>query len=186
MWRSWIRSALLVVSAILAVSLVYLVATRVESVPHSVSPGSLGQADAGIDEFMFLQSRSGSLQWRVQAQHARVSEADHQAVLEQVEVTLYGTNGWELRLKGDEGTIDTSKKDFVLVRRDGPIIVELQNGYTIYTNHLAWIDEQQEIRTGDPVILTGHGMEVKGRGLIGKLNTQEFRVLEDVQVEIAR
>lgn len=186
MWRSWARSGLLVLTAVLAVSLVYLLATRVESVPRSVSPGTLSQADAGVNQFTFLQSRAGALQWQVQAQHARMSEANNQAVLDHVEVTLYGANGWELRLKGDEGTIDTSKKNFLLVRRDGPIIVELQNRYTIYTNHLAWIDERQEIQTDDPVTLSGHGIEVKGRGLIGKLDSEEFKVLEDVRVEISQ
>ena len=79
--------------------------------------------------------------------------------------------------------IDTVKRNFVLSRSGGPIVVQFGSGYTIYTNHLAWADAQREISTEEPVMLAGHGMEVHGRGLIGKLDTEEFKVLEDVQVD---
>jgi len=103
-----------------------------------------------------------------------------------VRVTLYGANGWELRLAGDEGTIDTLSRDFMLVRHAAPIAVELESGYTIYTNHLAWAEKRREISTSDPVTMVGHGLEVKGRGFSGKLDTEEFQVVEHVRVEIAQ
>jgi LPS export ABC transporter protein LptC len=184
MWRSWVRGGLFLLSATLACALFFLLVTRMESSPRSVSRGVLDRADAGIDQFTFMQSRSGVMQWQVQAQRARMIEAEHQATMEQVEVTLFGAKGWEMKLKGDEGTIDTATKNFTLIRRDGPIVVQLQNGYTIYTNHLTWMEEQREVRTEDPVTIIGEGLEVTGRGLIGKLDSEEFKILEHVQVEI--
>lgn len=188
MWHLWVRRGLLALSVLFASILIYLLATRMESVPpsSSASPGTLQRTDAGIDRFRFVQSRSGTVQWEVQAQRARVFEAEHRAALEEVQVTLYGAKGWELRLAGDEGTIDTVKRDFMLVKRAGPIAVELESGYTIYTNHLAWAEQRREISTRDPVTIVGHGLEVKGRGFLGKLDVEEFKVLEDVHVEIAQ
>jgi lipopolysaccharide export system protein LptC len=186
MWRRWVRGSLLIVSGILACFLVYLLATRTDSAPppslaHS---GPLASADAGIDQFSFLQSQGGSVRWKVEAQRAHVLDAQHQAQLEQVRVTLYGATGEDLRLEGDSGTIDTASKNFTLVNEGRPIAVELSSGYTIYTNHLTWTDRTREIRTDDPVRMAGHGLEVRGRGLIAKLDTEEFKVLEDVQVDI--
>jgi len=186
MWHVWVRAALLSLSVILAGALVFLLVTRKESAPQSVSTGALDRADAGIDQFTFLQSRSGVVQWQVQAERARMLEAEHQARLEEVEVTLYGASGWEMKLEGDEGLIDTSTKNFTLVRHGGPIVVRLQNGYTIYTNHLAWVDERREVRTEDPVRIVGEGVDVTGRGLIGKLDAEEFRILEDVHVNLTQ
>ncbi|WP_447979917.1 LPS export ABC transporter periplasmic protein LptC [Candidatus Nitrospira bockiana] len=186
MWRSWARKILLVLSGVLAVSLVYVLITRTESVPPPVTTGTLAHEDAGIERFSFTQAKAGTVQWHVQAQRARMIEAEHRALLEDVEVTLYGQHGWELKLKGDEGTIDTANKNFTLVQREGPIAVRLQNGYIIYTNHLTWTDDRGEVRTEDPVRIVGDGMEVKGRGLIGKLASEEFRILDDVHVEIVQ
>lgn len=187
MWHRWARGGLLALSAALASFLFYLLAVRVESVPSpiSASPGALERADAGIEGFTFVQSRAGVVQWEVRAQRGRLLEAESRAILEHVQVTLFGARGWELRLQGDEGTIDTAKKDFVLAKHAGPIAVELQNGYTIYTNHLAWTDARGEISTRDPVTISGQGMEVTGRGLIGKLDGEEFQILENVHVEIS-
>ncbi|MBI4402146.1 MAG: LPS export ABC transporter periplasmic protein LptC [Nitrospirae bacterium] len=186
MWQRWARGSLLALSVILASFLFYLLATRVESVPppSSASSSPLNRADAGVDQFTFTQTKSGAVQWEVQAQRARVFETEHRAALEKVRVTLYGANGWEMKLEGDEGTIDIHKKDFVLAKHVGPIAVQLESGYTIYTNHLAWADARREISTQDPVTLSGHGLEVTGRGLVGKLDVEEFKVLEDVRVEI--
>src|SRR5918996_1845079 len=167
-WRSWVRAGLLGLSGVLAAVLLFLLATRMDSAPRSTGPSVLDRADAGIDQFTFMQSRAGVIQWQVQAERARMIESAHHAMLEQVEVTLYGSKGWEMKLQGDEGTIDTARKNFTLVRRDGPIAVQLQNGYTIYTNHLAWVDERREVRTDDPVTILGQGIEITGRGLVGR------------------
>ncbi len=188
MWHRWVRGGLLAVTVLLASFLIYLLASRTESVltPRSAGRGSLGQAEGGIDQFSFVHSRGGAVQWEVQAQRARLFEADKRARLEQVQVTLYGAKGWELKLEGDEGTIDTTRKDFLLTKRNGPIVVLLQSGYTIYTNHLAWTDARREISTKDPVTLSGHGLEVNGLGFVGKLDVEEFKVLQDVHVEIVQ
>lgn len=188
MWQYWIRGGLLVLTIIFTSFLVYLLVTRTESVSSSnvANRATLEQADAGIDQFTFMQSRAGAVQWEVRAQRARVFEAENRAVLDQVQVTLYGKKGRELRLEGDEGTIDTARRDFVLARRIGLIAVQLESGYTIYTNHLAWTDASREISTGDPVTISGHGLEVIGLGMVGKLDTEEFQVLQDVHVEIVQ
>jgi lipopolysaccharide export system protein LptC len=186
MWRQWVRGGLLALSGILACFLVYLLTTRTDSTPpaSTASTGSLAHADAGIDQFSFLQSQDGAVRWKVEAQRAQVLDAAHQAHLEKVRVTLFGATGWELKLEGDEGAIDTLKQNFVLTNHDGPIVVELGSGYTIYTNHLAWTNDRKEFSTSDPVLMAGHGMELRGTGLVGKLDTEEFRVLHDVQLDI--
>ncbi len=188
MWHRWVRGGLLGLAVLLASFLIYLLASRTESrpTPSSKGRGSVGQAEAGIDQFSFVHSRGGAVQWEVLAHRARLFEAEKRARLEQVQVTLYGAKGWELKLEGDEGTIDTTRKDFVLIKRNGPIVVLLESGYTIYTNHLAWTDARREISTKDPVTLSGHGLEVRGLGFVGKLDAEEFKVLQDVHVEIVQ
>jgi LPS export ABC transporter protein LptC len=186
-WVRWARRSLLALSLVLASFLGYLLVTRSESIPaSSEGQAALRQEDAGIDQFTFTQSKDGRVQWQVQAQRAKVFEREKRAVLEDVQVTLFGRKGWELKLAGDEGTIDTDKHDFVLARRNGAIAVELESGYTIFTNHLAWVDADRRITTNDSVKITGHGLDITGQGFVGKLDKEEFRILEDVQVEITQ
>jgi lipopolysaccharide export system protein LptC len=188
MWQRYVRGALLLLSGLLAIFLVYILTTRVEPEQAATqsAPQSLARADAGIDRFTFTQTRSGAVQWQVEARRAQLVEAEQRAVLEGVQVTLYGPKGRELRLAGDEGTIDTARKNFMLVKRSGTIAIELDSGYTILTNHLAWTDERREVTTSDTVTITGNGLEVSGRGLVGKLDIEEFQILDDVHVAIVQ
>jgi lipopolysaccharide export system protein LptC len=149
------------------------------------SPSTSSQADAGINHFTFKHSKAGAVQWQVEAERARLVESEHRADLEQVRVTLFGERGWELRAAGDEGAINTATKDFVLLNRNGPIEIELQGGYRVYTNHLAWTDQSHQVTTQDQLRMTGEGIEVTGRGLLARLDDQEFRILDDVRLVLA-
>ena len=186
-WQRWVRGGLLVLSAVLACFLAYLLLTNSTTIPSptTVVPGSMGTADATISQFTFTQTKGDTVQWQVQAQEAQLFERDRQAMLQVVAVTLFGQQGKELTVTGDEGTLNTETKNFVLVNRSEPLVIHTESGYVIYTNHLAWTDQTREIRTQDPVRIVGHGLEVTGRGLLGHLDREEFEVLEDVHVDLA-
>jgi lipopolysaccharide export system protein LptC len=186
MWERWVRRTLLIVTIALASSLAYHLFTRSASISTTKPLVSYDTeaADASIKDFVFTQTKDGTVQWEVRAKKAKLFEQENRADLQQVTVTLYNKGGKDLTLEGDEGTFDTIRKDFLLVKRGAEIIVTTQSGYTIITNHLLWNEDRQEIMTSDPVTITGHGLQVNGRGLQGKLRIEEFEVLDDVQVAI--
>jgi lipopolysaccharide export system protein LptC len=187
MWERWLRRALLMLSVILAGFLGYLLYTRSEPNinPRSIQPENAEQADARIRGFTFTQTKGDIVQWRVEAQQAHLYEDEKRAVLSDVQITLYGVQGKELMLTGEGGTLDTETKNFMLANRDNPIVIQTESGYVIRTNHLNWIDKRREIQTSDPVAIDGHGLQITGRGLLGKLDSEIFQVLEDVHVDVA-
>ena len=186
-WQRWVRGGLLALSVLLACFLAYLLVTNSTMVPTptAAAPGSITTADATISQFTFTQTKGETVLWQVQAQEARLFERDKQAMLQAVAITLFGKRGKEMMVTGDEGTLDTETKNFVLANRSEPLVIHTKSGYAIYTNHLAWTDKTREIRTQDPVRIVGHGLEVTGRGLLGHLDREEFEVLEDVHVDLA-
>lgn len=187
MWELIARRTLFGLSVCLAAFLGYLLFVNGDSVPPSqtASPGPIEQADAKISEFTFTQSKGDTIQWQVQAKQARLFEREKRALLTGVDVTLFGVKGKELTLSGEEGTLDTATKNFVLANRADPLVVELGSGYTIYTNHLVWTDDAREIRTDDRVRIVGHGLQVTGRGMRGRMESEEFQILEDVHVDLS-
>ncbi len=186
MWERWVRRGLLTLSVVLAAFLGFLLITRSNpgASSRSVTPVGKEAADARIQDFTFTQTKGDLVQWKVQAEQARLYEKESRAVLSNVHITLYGVQGKELTLSGDEGTLDTQSKNFQLSNKTTPIVVEMQSGYTIQTNHLAWTDARHEIQTPDHVTIQGHGLQVTGRGLLGKMDTEEFQVLDDVRVDV--
>ena len=186
MWERWFRRGLLALSIVLATFLGYLLITRSNPSSSTRSTTVVGaeSADARIQDFTYTQTKGDIVQWKVQAEQARLFEKDSHAILNNVQITLYGKEGQELTLSGDEGMLDTQTKNFQLSNRTTPIVVETQSGYTIQTNHLTWTDARHEIQTADHVTINGHGLQVTGMGLLGKLDIEEFQVLEDVRVDV--
>lgn len=186
MWDVLARRSLLTVSGALTAFLIYLLFVNADSAPvnQPAAPGTIEAADARISDFTFTQTNGDVVQWRVQAKQARLFEQEKRAVLSDVEVTLYGQAGKEVTVLGDEGTLDTATKNFVLANRIDPLIIATGSGYTIYTNHLVWTDSTKIIRTSDPVRIVGNGLEITGRGLLGRTESEEFEVLDDVHVDL--
>jgi LPS export ABC transporter protein LptC len=186
MWELVARRSLLALSVLLAAFLGYLLFRNADSTQSSrpLPSESIERADAKILEFIFTQSKGDVVQWQVQAKQARLFEHDKRAVLHDVALTFYGAGGDEVTVHGEEGTLDTVTKNFRLTNRQTPIVVVTRSGYTIYTNHLVWTDEAREIRTEDFVRMVGHGLEVRGEGLLGRMESEEFEVLRDVHVDL--
>tara|TARA_B100000315_G_scaffold260880_1_gene326748 strand:+ start:7065 stop:7628 length:564 start_codon:yes stop_codon:yes gene_type:complete len=147
-------------------------------------PGVFKNVDAGIDGFSFVQTKDGKMQWKVQAQRARIVENESKAVLEDLQVTLLGDGGAQMILEGDEGVVDTESNNFMVKKRAGSMPIHLESGYTIYTNQLQWIDQNQEISTDAPVTIHGDGIEITGLGLRGALETEIFTITNDVRAVV--
>ncbi len=187
MWQQWLRRGLLGLVLVLSSSLVYVLLTRTDtkSSPRPLPAADLTEGDAGIEHVTFRQSRDGRVQWEVRAERAEVFEAERSAQLDTVHVTLYGATGPELSLRGETGTIDTETRDFELANEHTPLEVELEGGYTVFTNRLAWTEATGELHTQDPVTIIGNGMVVHGRGLVGKVDREEFQIQREVHVQLA-
>ncbi len=184
-WQQWLRRLLLLLAIASSAFLAFILVTKGNSGSSSgaAKKQALGQADAGMEQFTFRQTKDGVVQWEVKAQEASLYEERNQALLKTVQVTLLGQRGKELMVEGEEAHLNTSTKDFVLSNRANDIAVRLDGGYTVYTNHLQWTDGVQELHTQDPVSIEGNGLKITGRGLRGKLDQEEFQVLENVQVD---
>lgn len=186
MWEIFARRTLLSLSVLLTIFLGYLLFRNATSAPSSrpISSVSIEEADAKLGEFTFTQSKGETVEWQVRAKQARLFEQEKRAVLREVVLTFHGGAGDEVTVEGEEGTFNTATKDFMLTNQKAPIVVQTRSGYTIYTNRLEWVEAVQEIRTSAPVRIVGHGLEIRGQGLMGRIPSEEFEILQDVHVDL--
>lgn len=184
-WQQWIRRFLLCLTLVSSAFLGYILLTRTDTTSPSVTARkqALDRADAGMEQFIFRQTKDGALQWEVKAQQASLYEDRNEALLKTVQVAMLGSRGKELTVHGEEAQLNTLTKDFTLSNRSSDIAVRFESGYVVYTNHLHWSDKSQELSTRDPVSIEGNGLRITGQGLKGKLDQEEFQVLDNVHVD---
>ena len=174
-----------IIFALLATLLIFIVGGPSRRVMQVSVPALPQKADAGLQGFSYMQSKDGLVDWKIQAKQAQVFEADAKAVLnDEVQVTLMGANGVAMTVTGDDGTINTTSKDFVISKRSGDLALVFDSGYTIYTPHVTWDNQTHRIWTNAPVRITGPMLEATGRGMDAFLITHEMRIHRNVRVEI--
>lgn len=180
--RAGLLGIMLVVLATLILYVLQGPSRRIPAVSVSVLPQN---ADAGLREFSFVESKEGQVDWKIHAKEAQVFDADSKAILKDVVVTLSDARGLQMTVEGDDGTINTVSKDFVLSKRSGDLALVFEDGYTIYTPRLAWVNIERRFWTDEPVRITGpNRMEVTGQGMDTLLTTREMRIRRDVRVEV--
>lgn len=179
--RSGLLGIMLVVLATLILYVLQGPSRRVPAVSVAVLPQS---ADAGLREFSFVESKEGQVDWKIHANEAQVFDAESKAVLKGVRVTLSDPQGVQMTVDGDDGTINTTSKDFVLSKRTGDLALIFKDGYTIYTPRIAWVNNERRFWTDEPVRITGPNMEVTGQGMDTLLTTREMRIRRDARVEV--
>jgi LPS export ABC transporter protein LptC len=140
-----------------------------------------GKADIKIGQFSVVQSYEGVKRWELKADRAEVFEKDQKALLEKVAVTIQTSQGIGLSLEGDAGSINTRTKDFYLEKKEGPMVIQLSNGYTIETPALSWLNEQKMIVAEGPAHITGPQVEISGSELRVAPENQEVTISGHVQ-----
>ncbi len=186
MSHSWIRWVVRGITLSLVGFLGYVLLQHVESNPPLPVLTEPVFETAGLEGFLYRQTREGRIQWEVEAQQAESRESEQHVLLKQVQVRLFDKSGQAqaVNLKAEEGTIDTANGNFDLRNREELIAIELVNGYTILTPHVHWVDAEQTISTDKPVTIHGPGLIITGTGLVAEMKTEQLGVLDDVRVRI--
>ena len=144
-------------------------------------------ADAWIQGFSYRQTRSGSTKWVVTADQAKVFDDEHIAKLQSVKVKLFDQNfeKEQVVITSQEGVMNTSSNDFDLVSQDKKTVMTFQAGYQVFSDRLTWKEGARQIHTEDSVVIQGDGLVITGTGLIGDVEKNEFRLLNNVRVEVS-
>ena len=133
-----------------------------------------------MTDFRFFSTKTGRVEWEIQAKSTQIFERKHQALLREVHVTFHNTDGMSMSLQGEKGVLDTASKDFQITSQNDPIQVSMNHDYNLYTSTLDWINKTRQIRSDAPVRIQGPNLEVQGTGLLASLALQEIQVLHDV------
>ncbi|MBI1824332.1 MAG: LPS export ABC transporter periplasmic protein LptC [Nitrospirae bacterium] len=179
-----IRAALILIIFLTLSLLVILILNGVRQKSlHFVSKEGMRKADIHIGDFSFFQTNKLGKEWELQAKKAELFESEKRANLENIQVTIHSESGMEISFQGEEGTIDTQRKNFHLHNKKKPILITLSNGYRIELLEVDWNNERKEISSDSPIIVYGENWIIKGKNLILKTESEEFVIQNEVEAE---
>jgi lipopolysaccharide export system protein LptC len=185
-----VRSVLTVIIAVMAVFIAHGVGTFMQAKSQATATVSLQEqqgADAWIQGFSYRQTRSGSTKWVVTADQAQVFDDEHVAKLQNVKVRLFDQTfkKEQMLITSEEGVMNTTSNDFELISHHKKTVMTFEDGYKVLTDKLTWNEAARQIYADGLVVIEGEGLVITGIGLVGDIEKNEFRLLNNVRAEVS-
>ena len=166
---------ILILSLILMVAGATILTIRFSHRGEGESPPPVEtKADLTLKNIHFVEDRSGSKEWELEAKAARHFQEGKMTMLEGIEAAFYIKEGGVIRLRGDRGKIFHGTKDIEL---QGNIVVfNADDGYQLMTESLHYVDRAKQIRSSQRVDIAGKSLEVAGKEMSIDLVTGKLSI----------
>ncbi len=130
-----------------------------------------------LNNVHYSGTKQGRRVWELEAQSATRYQKDGSTILEGVRMVFYTDRGAPYVLTANRGEYNEGSG---LVKVSGHVKVTSEEGYSLKTDTLTYSTGSKEIRTDDPVEIDAPAMNIRGRGLVIKVEEGRFSVLSDV------
>ncbi len=138
-------------------------------------------ADLKLDRMKYTETREGKKEWELEAASVRYFQDKNMVFLENVKATFFGKNQESYVLVAERGKFNAQTKAIEVF--DG-VKIDSSDGYRMQTRSLEYRAEKRELRTSDPVEMSGPQLHVQGTGLVVDLDHQRLKILKQVTTTV--
>lgn len=131
-----------------------------------------------VDRVHYAGTRSGRMEWELDADSAVRSRDGSVTVLESVRLKFYPRTGGPSTLKAREGRFSESTGE---VEAIGSVVVETDDGYRLTADRLRYMMKTKELTTEGHVEITSKSIDLAGDGLFAAIDDGKFRLSKNVK-----
>jgi LPS export ABC transporter protein LptC len=144
------------------------------------SLGALDVPDQEFTDFETVESDSGLVKWILRAPVARVYNARKLLVTDDPRIEFFNEEGMlSSILTAEKGEYNQVTHDLTAL---GNVVVTSQEGYTLETESLIWVNKLEEIHTEDFVNFTKGTSILTGYGFQSDPELKDVEIKRDVKV----
>jgi LPS export ABC transporter protein LptC len=138
-------------------------------------------ADLRIKDVFLTEDNQGIKAWELKAQWAKIYRKDNKTILEDLRIKVFAKGRKPIHITGETGELDNASKN---LRIRGNVEVVSEEGFTLRTEEVLWLNEKREIVNEKPVWLSTKGFRLQGKGLLVKVDKQQFFLQEKVTANL--
>lgn len=178
----WIRrlafaAGLLMLGTVAAVFIGY---RHLAPTPETVVEALPEKASLTMGKITHSATRDGRVEWRLEAESARLMEGKKRLELESPRVVYFMTDGRQVHMEADRGLLDTEKNDMAAFGR-----VRAQDGrYRLETEELRYDHAQQRITCPVPVRIVRRRSQATGDSMVYDMNRRRMELKGHVEVRL--
>ncbi len=136
------------------------------------------KASVKVDRVHYAGTKSGRMEWELDADSAVRSRDGSVTVLESVRLKFYPKTGGPSTLKAREGRFSESTGE---VEAIGSVVVETDDGYRLATERLKYMMKTKELTTEEHVEITSKSIDLAGDGLFATIDDGKFKLSKNVK-----
>jgi len=135
--------------------------------------------DQEVGNFSLTESVEGTRKWTLWAEWAAIYNEKAKVQVRNVRIDFYEETGDKFsELKADSGIIHQRTND---MEATGNVVVRTEEGITLETQSLKWLNTSQKILSEDFVKITQGRDVLTGVGLVSDASLNEFEIKSQVQ-----
>jgi len=135
--------------------------------------------DQEVGNFSLTESLAGTKKWTLWAEWAAIYNEKAKVHARNVRIDFFEEDGTKFsELKADSGILDQKNND---MEARGNVFVRTEDGITLETQSLSWLNLSQKIVSEDFVKITQGRDVLTGFGLLSDPSLNEFEIKRDVQ-----
>ncbi|KPJ59139.1 MAG: hypothetical protein AMJ46_12295 [Latescibacteria bacterium DG_63] len=135
--------------------------------------------DQEVGDFSLTESVEGAKKWTLRAQWAAIFNESAKVHARIVRIDFFGEDGTRFsELKADSGVLSQDTNDMEAL---GRVVVTTEDGITLETESLRWLNATQKIVSEDFVKITQGRDVLTGVGLVSDPSLNEFEIKSHVE-----
>jgi len=138
-------------------------------------------ADMQLERIRFVEDKSGTKTWELEAKSIQQYQDQNMMILEDVKVTFYTKDGQAFVLAGNQGKVYQDSKDMELV---GDVVLSSNDGYKLKTHSISYKNSEKKATTSDPVEIEGERIQLVGKGMLVDMEAKTFKILSQVKTQL--
>jgi LPS export ABC transporter protein LptC/lipopolysaccharide transport protein LptA len=143
----------------------------------------------GLRGVRLFQSSEGKPRLRMVAAGAEIFRSENYCLFQKIDAEFFASSGKLIRAESDDGRSKLdAQSDFEEVELRGNVVVRSSEGYRMRVDTLVYDAPKHQLRSNDPVEIVGPNaarptLVLKGKGLVGDVDEERFRLHRDVTVD---
>ena len=135
--------------------------------------------DQEVGNFSLTESVAGTKKWTLWAESAAIYNEKTKVDARNVRIDFFEEDGSKFsELKADSGILNQKTND---MEARGNVVVRTEDGITLETEYLSWLNLSQKIVSEDFVKITQGKDVLTGYGLVSDPSLNEFEIKRNVQ-----
>jgi LPS export ABC transporter protein LptC len=135
--------------------------------------------DQEVGNFSLTESVAGTKKWTLWAEWAAIYNEKAKVNARNVRIDFFEEDGSKFsELKADSGILSQKTND---MEARGNVVVRTEDGITLETGYLSWLNLSQKIVSDDFVKITQGTDVLTGYGLVSDPSLNEFEIKRNVQ-----